>query len=330
MKHISIFAFALALLLMPATAAFAGEPLKEPLVVAGGQSGGTGLLTATAWMENVKREYPGSAIEILPGNSNMNILKLIAGEYDVILSTTNFMRKVHYGLPHIKEITEPAPELMAVVNTTEQFFCWTVRADFPYKTIDELFRAKAKFNICPGGRRGDAGTTATEEYLRTVYGVNYKDLESWGCKIVYTEFGEAVQMLRDGQIDLFSPITAAPAGALLELTSTTDVKFLPMEDEGMDKMLPLGYVKAMMSKSLYRGMTEDVPTLSLPYGAAAHSRVSEDTVYKITKVICENADNMKNAVAAMSTFNPAKSAKEMGFPLHPGAAKYFREMGWID
>ena len=300
-----------------------------PIDVGGGSMGGSGTIAAGAWIERIKQIHPDAKFNLVPGGTNPNILKLEAGDLDIIFATTSFMQKANQGTPFVPELTKPIPQLLAVTNIWDQYFTWTVRKEFPAKTIDDVIRNKMKIRFNPGGPKGNTGVVAMEEYLKVVYGLTFADMEAWGCKIVYAEFNDACQMIQDGQLDMFSPLTAAPAAAIMELTNTTPVKFLTIEQSSIDKLRPLGYVETMMSKTLYKGMTEDVKTLSLPYGIGVDAKLSTDLVYELTKILCENEQYFKQSVGPMEFFNPQKAVTEMGFPLHPGAEKYFKEKGWL-
>ena len=58
--------------------------------------------------------------------------------------------------------------------------------------------------------------------------------------------------------------------------------------------------------------------------------VPEDIVYNRTKAICENTDRVKEIHQSCKTFDPKIAWKDGGGPVHPGAEKYYREMGFME
>ncbi len=58
-----------------------------------------------------------------------------------------------------------------------------------------------------------------------------------------------------------------------------------------------------------------------------HDGVSEDTAYKMTKLLFESLPQLVAAHAAAKAIDPAKALDGMPVPLHPGAEKYYREAG---
>lgn len=305
----------------------AQEPIK--MVMAGGSVGGSGLPAAVAWSEKIKEAYPGSVIDVIPGGTLQNILRLGNKDIDVGLVTTSSLAKAYKGMTPPKEFATPLTNLRGINIFWNQYYHFIVPADFEAKTVDEVFEKKMPIKICPGGPRGHMGVMATEEMLKSVWGYSFKDIESWGGQIVYTEFSDAVQMMKDGQLDAFSPLTAAPNATIMELSTLSDVKFLPMGEKSVAKMVENGYPKIFMPKGIYKGVEEDLLCIAAPYGAATREEISEDVIYQITKVLCEHDEYMRNVNAILKNFYP-ENFKGLLLPLHPGAEKYYKEQGWLE
>ena len=61
----------------------------------------------------------------------------------------------------------------------------------------------------------------------------------------------------------------------------------------------------------------------------ARNSVSTNTVYNITKAICENEADLEKIHSSMKNFSCKTATLNAPLPVHPGAAKYYREMGYI-
>ncbi|HHZ00812.1 MAG TPA: C4-dicarboxylate ABC transporter substrate-binding protein, partial [Tissierellia bacterium] len=59
------------------------------------------------------------------------------------------------------------------------------------------------------------------------------------------------------------------------------------------------------------------------------SDLDEDLAYLITKTVCENKDKLVAASAALEEFQPEKGWEILTDILHPGALRYYKEMGYI-
>lgn len=299
-----------------------------PLLVAGGSSGGNGFVAATALIEKVKENHPNSSIDVVPGSTAANILKLWQGDAELIFATTSTMMKASKGMYFSDECDE-AVDVLAVADLWDQYFQFTVSTSFPYDSIDDAIINQYAFSVS-AGPKGNAGADALEEYLSVCYDLTLSDLESWGCTIVYCDFTDATQMMMDGQLDMFAPLTAAPASSIMELALSVDLKWLSVSDESAEKLADLGYVSAVMPAGYYSGQDEDVNTISLPYGIGASATMSDYDVYAFTKALCENEDYLKDSISALENFDCTTAFTQMNFDLHPGAAQYYTEMGWMD
>src|SRR5690606_32065054 len=77
----------------------------------------------------------------------------------------------------------------------------------------------------------------------------------------------------------------------------------------------------------YDGQTDDVPTAAVGNFLVSHDGVSEETAYQMTKLLFENLDKMAASHAAAKAIDVQKAIEGMPLPLHPGAERYYREVG---
>jgi TRAP-type uncharacterized transport system substrate-binding protein len=93
-----------------------------------------------------------------------------------------------------------------------------------------------------------------------------------------------------------------------------------------------------MEKGVFRGMIEDVPQLAVINVLVTHERVPEAIVYDMAKAITESLDTLPQMnplfKGLKNLFKPLRSEGAAAFefggvPLHPGAARAYRETGWL-
>ncbi|RPH86464.1 MAG: TAXI family TRAP transporter solute-binding subunit, partial [Deltaproteobacteria bacterium] len=84
---------------------------------------------------------------------------------------------------------------------------------------------------------------------------------------------------------------------------------------------------ASIPANAYKGQTEEVKTIAVMAVLIAHSKLSEDTVYKITKALFDNQTELGNAHAKGKMLSLQTATKGVSIPFHPGAAKYYKEKG---
>jgi TRAP transporter TAXI family solute receptor len=92
-----------------------------------------------------------------------------------------------------------------------------------------------------------------------------------------------------------------------------------------------GYAKYVIPKSVYAGygVEEDVQTFQAATILIASPKTSADTIYKITKAIVEGREDYGRVTAAMKGVTAKDIAENFGLPRHPGAEKYYKEVGLL-
>jgi TRAP transporter TAXI family solute receptor len=93
------------------------------------------------------------------------------------------------------------------------------------------------------------------------------------------------------------------------------------------KINEAAYQTGTIPANTYNGQTTDVPTVAVQNFLVTHDGVSNDTAYAMTKSMFENLDQMTAAHAAAKAIRKETAAKGSPVPLHPGAEKYYKEIG---
>ena len=87
------------------------------------------------------------------------------------------------------------------------------------------------------------------------------------------------------------------------------------------------YVAENIPANTYDGQNEAVPTVAVINFLVSSSNVSDDLAYQMTKLLYENLDELKAAHAATASIDVQNALKGMPIPVHPGAQKYYDEVG---
>jgi TRAP transporter TAXI family solute receptor len=173
--------------------------------------------------------------------------------------------------------------------------------------------------------------SASEYSMRVLleaYGMTYDMIKSWGGAVTPTSTGVAQAQMKDGKADLWINVITAGHPAVSELAISTELVFLPMSEEIIGKMEPYGYKRAKLPAKTFKGQEQEVPLVGWPTILVAHKDLKPELAYLLTKSIVENKDKLVKSHAGFKYFQPADAWK-MDVPLHPGAAKYYRDKGMI-
>jgi TRAP transporter TAXI family solute receptor len=104
---------------------------------------------------------------------------------------------------------------------------------------------------------------------------------------------------------------------------------VPIPAEVVAKVGDPAYQAGIVPAKTYEGQNTDVPTAFVQNFLVTHEGVPADTVYKMTRGIYEHLDQLTAAHAAAKSIKRENALKGLPLPLHPGAEKYFREVGMI-
>lgn len=140
--------------------------------------------------------------------------------------------------------------------------------------------------------------------------------------------GGMCDALKDGTVDVGFGITGIPASWLLDLETVKDLKFISLADADFDKLLedyPF-WGKAEVPSNTYKNQEQPYPVLSFWNMMVADKRVPDDVVYDLCKATFEHYDDLV-AIDPNAAKIKFENIDKMSMPLHPGALKYYKEMG---
>jgi len=178
------------------------------------------------------------------------------------------------------------------------------------------------------GPAGSGGAVRAEKIILPAHGLK----AGVDYKASYQPYASGCDQLRDGNIDVMCISMKAPTPAVMELVTLKKIFMVPMDRAAVeeiskkDSRLTAGYVpKNVYGKN--QTNTEDALTLNLNVAFGTTMETPENTVYKVTKALWEHLDEFQ-AVSATAKAIQLKTAFEgLPTPLHPGAEKYYREIG---
>ena len=163
-------------------------------------------------------------------------------------------------------------------------------------------------------------------------------LESMGLdfnndiKKEYVQGGEAADKLRDGNADAHATGTQIPNPNFIDLFSSKKVKLFTYTEEMLSYLCDQEnslYFRLTVPAGTYKNQDEDVPIIGNATLLCTRDDMDEDFVYELTKTIYENRERLDPMHAVLSKMDVNWNAQDIGIPLHPGAEKYYREIGVI-
>ena len=223
---------------------------------------------------------------------------------------------------------KPVKNLRGIASLYPESIQIVARADSGIKSLKDIKGKK----LIPGDR--GSGTLLDALNILSGYGMTYKDFAS----VDWLGFSGAAQRLQDKQADVTFITAGWPTAAIIELAMSTEIILVPIEEDmikNLTKTFPF-YSRIVVPKDTYKGMKQDVATITVMAQWVVDEKVPEDLVYKLTRALWEKSkDGLSGAdvlakVHAKGKDVQLKTALDgMAIPLHPGAAKYYKEKNLI-
>ncbi|WP_165214955.1 TAXI family TRAP transporter solute-binding subunit [Affinirhizobium pseudoryzae] len=169
-----------------------------------------------------------------------------------------------------------------------------------------------------------SGTELNARQIFEAAGMSYKDLG----KTEYLPFAESVELIKNRQLDGTLQSAGLGVASIRDLASSLPINVVAVPADVVTK-IGAPYTAATIPAGTYDGQTADVPTAAVGNFLITHSGVSDETAYQMTKLLFENLPKLTAAHAAAKAIDVKKALDGMPVPLHPGAERYYKEVGLI-
>ncbi|MCX7176661.1 MAG: TAXI family TRAP transporter solute-binding subunit [Proteobacteria bacterium] len=213
----------------------------------------------------------------------------------------------------------PLKKLRGVAGIYSNYIQLVASADSGIKSLADL-RGK---RVAVGAPK--SGTEINTRAILRGAGLSYKDLG----KVEYLPFGESVELMKNRQIDATLISAGLGVSAIRDLATSVKMVVVPIPADVVAKINDPAYIAGIIPANTYEGQTAAVSTVAIENFIVTHEGVPTETIYKTTKAMYENLDQMVAAHTAAKAIKREEGPKHMPLPLHPGAEKYYREVGLI-
>ncbi len=302
----------IALFTLASVSASAAEKPKQLTIftsVSGSSWYGIGAGMAEIFAKNGVQSNP----ELGAGLSN--IANVTSGKGELGFTMTPAMTVAYNGEA---PFSAPIKNAVVIAALSESLMHVIVNGEKGFKTISDL-KGHPFVTQAPGSI-----TAVVFKKLIESYGMSESDL-----KLKTGSLTEQQDALKDRRSDGMVSIASYPSSWGAELAQTIPVTFLPVPDAAYEKLkaiLPT-VGKGVIKAGTYKGQPDDVPTVTAKMIIVGSADMSDDNAYWVAKTLSENIEQVHALHASFKTLTVAEMADVPGGGLHPGAAKYFREVG---
>ncbi|MFD3191432.1 TAXI family TRAP transporter solute-binding subunit [Sedimentitalea sp. HM32M-2] len=256
------------------------------------------------------------------GGSVYNINTIRAGELEFGVAQSDWQYHAYNGTSDFAE-AGPFEDLRAVFSVHPEPFTVVARADAGISSFADLKGKRVNIGNPGSGQRG------TMEVVMQAMGWSTSDL-ALASELKAAEQSAA---LCDNQIDAMIYTVGHPSGSIQEASTACDSVLVNVTGPEIDKLIAENsfYRSATIPGGMYRGSDADVTTFGVGATFVTSAAVSDDAVYAVVASVFDNFDAFKKLHPAFANLKPEEMATAgLSAPLHPGAAKYYKEKGWIE
>ena len=172
-----------------------------------------------------------------------------------------------------------------------------------------------------------APASGTELNARRIFGAMGMSYDDLG-QTEYLPFGESVELMKNRQLDATLQSAGLGVASIKDLAASIPITLVAVP-ASVAETLGAPFVARNIPAGTYEGQTEDVPTLAITNILVTHSDVSDEMAYQMTKQLFEHLDEMVATHAAAKAISLENGPKGVPVPLHPGAERYYKEMGLL-
>lgn len=310
-------------------AAFSTVALAE-VVFSGVSATSDDYALGVVWSGLAKKA--GIAMTVVENGTVSGMRKTAQGEVDfVAVGSPHYRDAVNGEGAYAKDperIRKGYQGMKAVMGLPSGMAQYVVRAD---SDITEFADLDGK-RIGIGRPGGNAGQVSTQ--LFDIHGIDVNGQ--------HLEYGPALEQLATGSLDGTLVWGSVPNASIDNASRGTKLRFVSLDEDAFEQLQGqisngqyyiLQRVPASTVQSAYEGRVEvtgDAASFwTFPWQIMVRDGVDEDTVYQLTKLLWENIETVQSTSPALSLINLDDTLKGISADLHPGAERYYREIGKI-
>ncbi|MBP1914985.1 TRAP transporter TAXI family solute receptor [Lederbergia galactosidilyticus] len=274
-----------------------------------------GSAMANLWNNNID-DLRVNAQASNGGVENLNLMK--EGEAEISFATAGIIWEAYNGERGFKDRKYDNVRIVAGLYLNPNQI--VVRKG---SEIDSLADLKGK-KFAPGS----VGSTPEVEssIILPAYDIAYPD----DIKENYVGFTEAIDLMRNKQIDGALIQAGLPTAGVTEMISTANGQLIGIEEDIRKQLMEEypWYTEMTIPADTYDGQDKDVETLAIKMMLMADASVDDDTIYEMTKVFWDNLGELEDTHAIVKQMKLEEAVTDLaGIPLHDGAKKYYEEQG---
>lgn len=273
------------------------------------EEGGTYSIYGSVLCKIFGKARPHTDFEVKnTAGSAANLRLLSDGYLELAIAQSDVADEAYYGSGLFQD--DPRTGYSAVASLYTEACQIVVRADSPIQTVDDLLG-----KVVSIGEEG-SGVLHNAQSILECCGLSLDMVE-----VRNLSRAQAVQALRDGEIDAFFCTIGAPAQALTELAEETPIRLLSLEEHQLERLLKVypAYLPTTVPAGTYPGQEQDAAAIGVRALLVASDYLDQETVYALLSALYKHCELLPSGTEPVLE----ELSSGITIPCHPGAIQFF-------
>ncbi len=283
----------------------------------------------------VRETYPGSAVSFKPNSPGGGVLAITKGEADFTATATG--TEVRLALDGTAPFTQSLKgkfSLATMLFDVQYIHVVMTKAwadENGVRTWSDIAAKKPKMRLAINTTSNPQTTIGGPYEMMKAHGFTINDIKKWGGSYVLGNSTTGLNALLDDKADVFMNVRNLGDAKLKDVASKRPLLWIDDDPAMTQKAADVfNFKMAMIPKGTYPFMEKSYPTVRQWVALLVSTETSDETVYKYVKAIGENQDRVNKIGGSLKTFTKAAMANNPGnLPIHPGALRYYKEIGLV-
>jgi uncharacterized protein len=281
-----------------------------------GPQGGVWVPLGGAFKNMWEKAIPGLAVQTLPGAGIANIRGVDEGKAEIGFGNSiSSVDGINGEAPFPQKVTK----VCQIANLYPQYFQIVALADAGVNGVADM-----KGKTIAVQPKGNTAEKVSQDILKAT-GMSYAS-----AKVSFVNsYTDAAALMKDGHAQVFTLGTTIPASSIMDVAAGRDIKMVPVTPDivqAMKKINP-GYIKGTIKAGTYPKQDKEVDAIVYSAHLVGACSLPDQQVYTMLKAIVANISDLVVINKAMEGLTPKMMAEDIGVPFHPGAVKYYKEVG---
>ena len=325
--------FTLAVALGGSNVAVASESFDA--LFASGSPGGNWAQIATMLSDQCQKNIPNFTYTTFPGGGATNPILVARGDAnmgmtfltnlsDIMGGKEQYHEEFPNGATNLRSLTKLGLTSWAYIVITGD-----IARKYNVSTFKDLIDNKAQMRMNVG--QVGQGDEQFSRRLLGYYGLTYEDITSWGGQVTYSPNSDAIDRFVNGaQTNTLLFVERLGLAEVIELFASRECVLVPLDQDALDYLgSTYSYMVGTAPANTFKGQTEEIKMAYLEYCVFTNDTMPEEIAYGITKSILTGKEEFIKTNVAFEAFEPAIAYRDMAAPLHPGAERAFKELGYM-